>query len=223
MRNGQGKFAVVDGMDGSGKGTQLALLRGPLHDLDIHYTREPGGNGSPTAEFIRKVILEPHEFNIDPKAVCDFFLFWASRGQHVEEVVLPNLERGVHVLSDRYDSSTVAFQIYGEQRREGMEALFYAVRRAMPAYYRPHGYIILDLPAEVAYERRKADLVQSKTRFDLKPVEYHERVRQGFKDFAQWLRKSEPHTKVYLIDATHSREEVHRDVLAAVCDIFSTR
>ena len=209
------KFIVIDGMDGSGKGTQLALLREALKDYPVYYTREPGGNGSDTAEFIRTVILKPESFNIAPVPLCDLFLFWASRAQHIEEVVEPKRAAGFHVLSDRYDSSTVAFQLYGEQK--DFLTLFGSIRRAMPPTYWPDAYIILDLPAEVAYERRAKDAGQDKTRFDLKPIGYHARVRAGFRFFKDLV--VDPNT-VHLIDANRSPEAVHAEVTALVRSIL---
>jgi dTMP kinase len=157
----RGKFIVIDGMDGSGKGTQLALLRSALKEFPVHYTREPGGNGSDTAEFLRKVILEPDSFAISPTPLCDFFLFFGSRAQHVEEVVEPKREVGMHVISDRYDSSTWAFQICGEDRAE-LKELFRSVRHGLSTAFQPDLYIFLDLPAEVAFERRKKDAPRTK-------------------------------------------------------------
>lgn len=213
----RGKFIVIDGMDGSGKGTQLKLLQEALKGLPVHYTREPGGTGSDTAEFLRKVILEADSdelraYNINSVPLCDFFLFWASRAQHVEEVVEPKRKQGIHVISDRYDSSTLAFQIYGEQK--DFRHLFQDVRRQVPPYFWPEAYIILDLPAEVAYERRRKDDEQKKTRFDLKPLEYHQEVRRGFGALQRVIGGS--YSKGYLVDANRPVPDVFANVINLV-------
>jgi dTMP kinase len=196
------KFIVVDGMDGSGKGTQITLLQEKLAGKNVHFTREPGG--SPRAEEIRKMILSQGGTESNP--VCDFFLFWAARGSHVEDVVEKMRANGTHVLCDRYDSSTFAFQIRGEDTEPWLQDMFMNVRATLPAIYHPDLYIVLDLSAEVAYERRKKDASQEKSKFDVKPLEYHERVRAGFKAFAQHFGP------VQFVNAERSPEEIHEDV-----------
>ncbi len=212
----RGKFIVVDGMDGSGKGTQLALLREKLSHLDIVYTREPGGTNVPSAEFIRDLLLKPEKYNFTPNPLCDFFLYFASRALHVEQLVEPERAKGRHVISDRYDSSTVAFQLFGEQKE--FLQLFKDVRSNLPAYFWPDAYILLDLDPKVAYERRKKDTQQEKTRFDIKPLEYHERVRNGFR--AMRTMVDDPGT-VHILDADRTPEALHEELSAIVLKILA--
>lgn len=191
-------------MDGSGKGTQMRLLQTALSGGSFLFTREPGG--TPRAEEIRTELLRHGGAPSNP--VCDFFLFWAARGSHIEDAVEPARARGVHVISDRYDSSTFAFQIYGEEHR-ALEPVFHAVRSSLPEYYRPDAYIILDLPAEVAFKRRTADVAQEKSKFDVRPIAYHQRVRDGFLALTSFA-------PTHYIDANRTPEEMHRDVLRVV-------
>ncbi len=203
----RGKFIVIDGMDGSGKGTQIRLLQGALPKDQFVFTREPGG--TPRAEEIRTDLLRQGGTASNP--VCDFFLFWAARGSHIEDLVEPTRAQGTHVITDRYDSSTFAFQIYGEERTT-LEPVFHAVRKSLPPYFIPSAYVILDLPAQVAFERRKTDSGQDKSKFDVKPIVYHERVRTGFlalKEFAP----------VHLVDASRTPEEMHTDIVRIVREI----
>lgn len=216
MQTKRGKFIVFDGMDGSGKGTQIDLIKQKLPDA--FFTHEPGGKNSATAEFLRTVILEPEKFGIAPVPLCDFFLFWASRAQHVEEVVEPKRAAGIDVLSDRYDSSTMAFQIFGEKKK--FAELLRQVRLSVPGYYWPEAYIFFDLPAEVAYERRKRDAEQAKTRFDVRPIEYHERVREGFRQFVAFVAGS--YSKAYIVDANRPPEAIHADVWAIVQKVLAS-
>ena len=200
----RGAFIVIDGMDGSGKGTQIRLLRESLPQEAFVYTREPGG--TPRAEEIRRDLMRME--GAPSNAVCDFFLFWAARGSHIEDMVEPARTRGVHVITDRYDSSTFAFQIHGEAQWS-LEPVFHAVRTTLPEHYRPDAYIILDLPATVAFERRRGDVSQDKSKFDVKPLEYHERVRNGFlalKEFAP----------VRFVDAQRDPESIHTEVRSIV-------
>ena len=202
----RGKFIVIDGMDGSGKGTQLRLLQERLAGKGVYFTREPGG--SPRAEEIRKMLLQTG--GTESNAVCDFFLFWAARGSHVQDVVASALAAGTHVLCDRYDSSTYAFQIFGEQSLEWLREQFKQIRAGLPKEYKPDLYIVLDLPAEVAFERRAKDQAQEKSKFDIKPLQYHTRVREGFKQFAAEFGRTQ------FVDANRTPEQMHNDIWGIV-------
>jgi dTMP kinase len=200
----KGKFIVIDGMDGSGKGTQIKLLKETLEGRGVLFTREPGG--SPKAEEIRSMILNADDSQSN--AACDFFLFWAARASHIEEVVEPARAAGTHVMCDRYDSSTFAFQICGEGRYPWLGSLFERIRNSLPEKYKPDAYLVLDLPPEVAFERRRADMQQEKSKFDILPLEYHARVREGFHLF------SDRFGPVTFIDASRTPQEIHSSIWA---------
>lgn len=202
----RGKFIVIDGMDGSGKGTQIKLLKEKLEGHSVLFTREPGG--TPKAEEIREMLLRQGGPVSNP--VSDFFLFWASRGSHVEDFVAPSLQAGIHVISDRYDSSTFAFQLWGERHHDQwLASMFDAVRSALPKSYIPDAYIFLDLPPEVAFERRSKDAAQEKSRFDVRPLSYHQNVRAGFHEFKNRYG-------AHLVDAHQSPEQVHAALWSVV-------
>ncbi len=198
----RGKFIVIDGMDGSGKGTQIRMLKERLMGQPVVFSREPGG--APMGEGIREILFRQEGPKSNP--TTDFFLFFASRGSPIEETVEPARQQGTHVISDRYDSSTYAFQLWGEERDE-LKPLFDAVRSNLDGFrYYPDLYVFLDLPAEVAYSRRKNDALQEKSKFDIKPVEYHARTRQGFQSFA------EHYGPAMLVNAERTPEEIHADM-----------
>jgi len=202
----RGKFIVIDGMDGSGKGTQIKMLKERLAGQPVLFTREPGG--SPLGEEIREMLMRQEGNPSNP--LSDFFLFFASRASHITETVEPARQKGTHVVCDRYDSSTYAFQIFGEERQELAE-LFDSVRRGLdPKPYHPDLYLFLDLPSEVAYVRRSQDATQAKSKFDVKPVEYHERTRQGFNSFAQHYGPAQ------FVNAARTPAEIHEDVWRVV-------
>lgn len=213
MANQRGKFIVIDGMDGSGKGTQIDMLRERLKEYPAIFTREPGGSGK--ADQIRDILLDRNSPSSTP--LCDFFLFWSARASHLEDTVLPSLAKGISVISDRFDSSTYAFQICGEDHPE-WEDMFWRVRDQLRLLlgerYSPDLYIFLDLDERIAYKRRAADKCQEKTRFDVKPVEYHRRVRAGF---TKW---SERFTNCTVVDAQQSIENVARDIWAIISNEF---
>lgn len=196
----RGKFIVIDGMDGSGKSTEVRLLKKELGARAGFFTHEPGG--TPHAEKIRKILLTHKAGKRD--VYTDFFLFWAARAAHVKEAIIPALEKGKLVLTDRFDSSTYAFQVAAEKHPE-LEAAFWACRKAVLGAHAPDAYIILDLPAEVSAARRRKDKSKTLTNFDKQSIAYHDRVREGFKKF-------DPGAHVYIVDANRSIEAVHEDI-----------
>jgi dTMP kinase len=198
----RGKFIVIDGMDGSGKGTQIKLLQDKLKNQPVLFSREPGG--SLLGEEIRTMLLRTEGNPRHPLA--DFFLFFASRASHVEDTVTSAREAGTHVLSDRYASSTYAFQIFGEEHQEFTPLFDATMENLDRAKYWPDLYVFLDLPAEVAYARRSRDAAQEKSGFDLKPLEYHARTREGFREFAKKYGPAK------LVDANRTPEEIHQDM-----------
>jgi len=198
------KFVVFDGMDGSGKGTQIEMLRKKLRDRPVVFTREPGG--PPLAEEIRKMLLD---LAGQSTPLFHFLLFWAAREESMQKLVMPALQAGKHVFSDRGDSSTYAFQLYGEDHL-GLFGAFALLRKLAFAEHngrrQPDLYIVFDLPAEKARERALRDAVRTKTHFDERDVSYYERVRKGFHRLAGYLPTA-------LIDASQSPEDVHRSVI----------
>lgn len=195
----RGKFIVIDGMDGSGKTTELKLLEKEARLRGALFTYEPGG--TPRSEQIRKVLLT-HKAG-KRNAVTDFFLFWAARAAHMEEAIAPALAKGKTVISDRFDSSTYAFQVAAEQRKD-LEPVFWACREAIVGKNTPDAYIILDISPEAGLRRRKVG-AKAMTTFDKQSLAYHARVRAGFKKF-------KPDSKVYFIDGSGSPEMTHAKV-----------
>lgn len=201
------KYVAFDGMDGTGKGTQIELLQDKLR-LSALFTREPGG--TPFAEEIRRVVRD-NPLAGKSTALNNFLLFWAAREELLQNLVMPAL-KSRHVFSDRADSSTYAFQLWGEEHRE-LLGLFKLLRKHVfdrkAGRRQPDLYIVFDLSAEVARERvmkaNRGDL----NHFDARDLAYYERVREGFHSFATF-------NKVEFIDASRSQEEVHRSVLAVL-------
>ena len=204
----KGKFIVIDGMDGSGKTTEIRLLKNELKGHSTLFTYEPGG--TPHADTIRAVLLSYGTGVRD--ALTDFFLFWAARASHVEEVVRPALAKGTNVIYDRFDSSTYAFQIGAEEHPE-LEEAFWACRKAVLGECVPDAYIILDLPPSSAMKRRESDTSKALTVFDTQKLDYHTRARAGYKKF-------KPDSNVYIVDSSVSAEETHANVWPIVKQIL---
>lgn len=204
----RGKLVAFDGIDGSGKDTQLEYLRETLPSAQTMFTYEPGGTDF--ANLIRSLLMRAEP---ESTPMCDFFLFWASRAAHIEDFLEPALDQGFNVMTNRYASSTWAFQICGEEQRQ-LEPLFRTVHSMLPGMLVPDAYFIFDLPAEIAYERMKAraqkEDPQEQTRYDLKPIDYHQRVRDGFREFGAFAL--ETGSQFFLIDANRDEKTIQAEL-----------
>lgn len=165
-------FITFEGPEGAGKSTQLARLAGRLRDAgrNVMMTREPGGGTLGPA--IRALLLEGEE--VPPRS--ELFLFLADRAAHVQNVVRPAIARGELVLCDRHADSTVVYQGYGRgmdvEQLRNLNAL--ATEGLVPDLT-----LLFDLPAEQGLAR-----LNDRDRLDREPLEFHQRVRQGFLDEA---------------------------------------
>lgn len=198
---------IFDGIDGSGKSTQVALLKERIGDAHpICFTREPGG--APLAEKIRDIFSSPE--GVQASARTQFFLLTASHSHWLEEVALPNLKEGTPVISERGDSSLFAYQLVTRDHRE-MEDLFWEIRSHLFGEHRPTLYFIFDVSPVEAKHRVNTDVVRSRSLFDLEPIEFYERAREGFRIFSQKLPD-----EVVVIDGSRDPKIVHEEVYALV-------
>ncbi len=194
------KYIVIDGIDGGGKTSLFSWLKTVFPTGKFEYTREPGG--TPLSEKIRPLLLQ------EPMSpYSEMCLFIAAREDTRKQVVAPALARGVHVISDRSDSSTFAYQLRG-RRHEDLQDLFWKMsERIHPS---PSLYIFLDLDPKVAagrMEGRRAD------RFDTESIEFFRRVRRGFQDFAAHVQ-----SPCQVVSAEHSPEMVAEEVRVLIQD-----
>ena len=168
-----GKFIIIEGDDGAGKTTFVNHLK--MMHPEYLYSREPGG--SAVSERVREILLSDEGKEIDP--LTRFHLFWASRAENLKKVIVPGLERGRVVVTDRFDASTYAFQIWGDGE-ESLEPLFWKTRAEHLNGLEPC-YIYFTVPTQVAEARR--DARQEHNHFDLREREYRERVDRGYEAF----------------------------------------
>ncbi len=205
MSQNKGKFIVIDGGEGSGKGTVMEHLKSVY--TDAVFTREPGG--SLYAEEIRKLALESeHAKSAD--ALTQFFLMLASRRDHGVNKILPSLKEGKNVFSDRFDTSTWAYQVIGQKGGIALGFLFLLIRFFLVRPFAPDLYIILEVSPEEG-ARRVAERKGKTNHFDDRKREFHERVLKGYRMFGLLIP-----FKVVFIDANKSREEVVGEVRKAI-------
>jgi dTMP kinase len=206
---GTERFISLEGIEGSGKSTQARLLKEFLvaNGIDVVQTAEPGGTR--TGEQIRGILLEPGN-HMDP--MTELLLYYASRAQHIREVIAPALEAGRVVITDRFSDSTVAYQGYA--RGLDMEVIE-TLERIVTGQWRPSLTIVLDLDAEEGIRRnRKAG---KEDRFELEEMEFHRKVRNGFLKIAEQDRE-----RVKVVDASGALEEVQNMVREIVQDHLVT-
>lgn len=177
----QGRFIAIEGPDGSGKTSIIQALRQKLEQdgLDVVTTREPGG--SPIAEQIRQVILDVDNHAMDVRT--EALLYAASRRQHLVETILPNVQAGKLVISDRFVMSSLAYQ--GMARGIGLDPVW-AINQFAIDGQMPDLTLLVDVPAEVGLERIQAAKGQRQyDRLDRESLAFHQRVRQTYLDLAQ--------------------------------------
>lgn len=205
----RGRFITFEGGEGCGKSTQVALLKGALESCGIKVlaTREPGGTW--LSEKVRGLIKDQ---TLDPP--CDraeLLLFLAARAQLVEKVILPALERGEWVVSDRFSDSTFAYQGYG--RGLDLATLKFANDFACSSL-KPDMTLLLDVDQTAADERRcereKATCTSS-DRIESAGAEFHRRLCCGFRELAA----AEPE-RIVTIDASGTKEAVQEAVWMSV-------
>jgi dTMP kinase len=199
-----GRFIVIDGPDGAGKSTQAALLGEYLRGCGaaIRAVRDPGGTA--IGDRIRQILLDRAHGEMSVQ--CELMLYMASRAQLAAEVIRPALAAGMCVLSDRYISSTVAYQGAGGV---DPQAVLAAAKIAVGSTW-PDLTVVLDLPSDVGLARA-GRLTGGHDRMEAKGIEFHRRVREIFLDQAR--RQPE---RFVVIDAAGTPEHVQTRLREAV-------
>jgi len=209
-----GRLITFEGIEGSGKTTQIEALSRMLVKLGVPVvsTREPGG--TPLGEAVRRLVLDTTFSEMSARA--ELLLYLASRAEHVDHVILPALESGTVVLCDRFSEATLAYQAYGRglDLDQVASLVSFAARDL-----RPDLVVLLDLPIEEGLRRIGGRL--SMNRVDRETAAFHQRVRDGYRSLA--TRDPE---RIVVFDACQSPDDIHRaiaDRVVPLCQATSTR
>ena len=191
-------FITLEGIEGSGKSTNIKVINNYLNDKNINYinTREPGG--SEVGNQLRNILL-----NTEKKLSnqTELLLMLADRVNHIETLIQPNLEKGITVISDRFMDSSYAYQ--GGGREMGLDTITKIIDGLN--IIQPNLTLLFDLPVEMALERaRKRSKLD---RFESEDYDFHQRIRETYLFLAE-----DNSERIKIIDASKDIEEVESQV-----------
>ncbi len=202
----KGLFITFEGIDGSGKSTQLKRLTEWLVEkkLPFRVLREPGG--TELGEAIRKLLLEPNLKSMSAEA--ELLLFFAARAELVRAVIRPALNNGELVICDRFYDSTLAYQGYGRALgAEKMDGLLqWAVGKTKPDLT-----VLVDLPADVALQRQRGRDLGAADRIEAEGRAFMDKVRAGY----LVLAAAEPQ-RFLVLDGVLPEEEIFDELICAI-------
>ena len=191
---------MFEGGDGAGKDTQIELLRAKVNPDEYVFVRDPGS--TEIGEQLRTLVL----FDKRIAKPAEMLMYLAIRAQMVVEKIQPALEAGKIVISNRFDLSTIAYQVYGRERPQHL-AFVQKISAFANEDTRPDLVVYLDCPPDIGIARTMA--AKKLDRFEEEKITFHERVLAGYKKHIT----DYPHV---IIDASRSIEDVHADVLRAL-------
>lgn len=200
----RGLFITIEGGDGSGKSTQIDLLTKYFeeHGHEVLLTREPGG--TVISEKIRELILDKN--HMEMADMTEALLYAASRAQHTQEFIIPNIKAGKVVICDRYVDSSVVYQGYA--RGLGIDEVE-AINAHATVGTEPDLTILLDLPPEIGLARKKNQ--KALDRLELASDSFHMKVCEGYRELAKRHPK-----RILPVDATMTIEEIHQVIVAEI-------
>ena len=197
------RFITLDGIDGAGKSTNLAVMKAwfEKHKLPVLFTREPGG--TPAGEALREILLNPAT---QVSLRTETLLMFAARQQHLETVILPALKNGTHVVSDRFTDATFAYQ--GGGRGVPLQDIA-TLEHWVQGDFRPDLTLLLDVPLEVSMAR--INQTREKDRFEQEAAEFFNRVREVYLQ-----RANEQPERYAVIDSSQSLDAVKNQIETAL-------
>lgn len=201
-------FITFEGIDFCGKTTQVKLLRNFLEGQNkiVKIIREPGG--TEISEKIREILLNKDYLNMCYQS--EVFLFSASRAQLVREKIIPFLLDDYYVISDRFHDSTIAYQGYG--RGIPLEIIEHINQLAIGDTI-PDITFFLDIPVEVADERKRQNSLLELDRMEISQSEFFQKVRQGY------FKIAEKEKRFRIIDGTLSVDVIHKKIVKEILNL----
>ena len=201
------KFITLEGIEGSGKTSSLKSITDLLDKKNISYivTREPGG--SSIGKELRAILLDP-DTEISPEV--ELMLMLSDRKDHVEKIILPNLEKGYWVISDRFMDSSIAYQGGGRQLDKKL-IVSLTEHLNLP---QPDLTLLFDLPVEISLSRVKAR--GELDRFEKEELEFHKRIRNTYLELAK-----NNSNRIKIIDSSKKIESMLNNVKQAIEKLFS--
>ncbi|TRX56650.1 dTMP kinase [Thalassomonas sp. M1454] len=198
-----GKFIVIEGIEGAGKSSAIAVIEQYLQQQNISFdkTREPGG--TPLAEKLRTLVKEPCDEQITPE--CELFLMYASRSQLLHNKILPTLASGKWVIGDRHDLSSRAYQGGG---REFNNDVIDSIANITLNGFKPHLTLYLDIEPELGLGRAQAR--GELDRIEQEKIEFFHKVRN------KYLELANQDETIFIIDASQPMDKVHQDIRAVL-------
>ncbi len=192
-----GKFITLEGIDGAGKSTHLSFIAERIRAAgqQVIVTREPGG--TPLGEMLRDLVLS-QKMHIETETLVMF----ASRREHIEKVILPALEKGIWVLSDRFTDATFAYQ--GGGRGIPAERL-HILENWVQNGLQPDLTLLFDVPLEISRERLSSNM--SLDRFEQEKQDFFARVRQAYLDRAAAFPQ-----RIHVINSSRSIAEIQAEL-----------
>jgi len=206
----QAKFITFEGLDGSGKSTHLARSAEWVETVGVpcRTTKEPGG--TPLGDALRSVFLDPCWGALD--GTVESLVIFASRRQHLLEVIEPALRGGSHVLCDRFTDSTLAYQGYG--RGVSLD-LIHRIDAVATGGRMPDHTLLFDLPAEEAHRRGQSTSRAVVDRLDAEDLAFYRRVREGYSE----LVRARPE-RFTTIDSSGPAETTERRVRQVLTELL---
>lgn len=200
------KFITIDGIEGTGKSTQIALLKKHFVKKQIHcvFTREPGG--TPLGESIRNLLLNSNDNNESIDDKTELLLMFAARNQHIQQKIKPALDNNICVISDRFTDSTFAYQGGGRgidfKEIETLETW-------VMGDFRPDLSILLDIDLETSMKR--INKRGEKDRIEQEDLNFFMRVRESY------LALAKKHPKrIKVINAKQPKKEIHQQIIEEI-------
>tara|TARA_B100000686_G_scaffold350049_1_gene444892 strand:+ start:859 stop:1482 length:624 start_codon:yes stop_codon:yes gene_type:complete len=190
------RFITFEGGEGSGKSTQIKILKNKLskkHSVII--TREPGGTKE--AEIIRNLLVKGKTNKLS--GITEVLLNFAARKDHVEKIILPSLKNGKWVLCDRFSDSTLAYQGYG---RNVSKDLIKNLNRSLIDDLKPKLTFLFDIDPKIGLPRSRKRS-NDELRYENMPLNFHKKIRNAYLDIAKKNKK-----RIKIIDASLDKDSI---------------